>query len=433
MQAIILLVILIFLNAVFASAEIAVLSMSETKLRKLVEEGDKRALKLNSLVEQPARFLATIQVAITLAGFLQSAFAADTFADPLAASLVEAGVPVPERVLRSAAIVLITIILSYFTLVFGELVPKRLAMKKSEQMALGMSGILYLVAKVFAPLVWLLTVSTNLVLRLMGISPEEEEDQVTEEEIRMLLMEGSQQGNIQLEETQMIRNVFEFDDISVDEICTHRRETVMLYLEDSLEEWDEVIRSHRYTQYPVVGESQDDIIGVLDTKDYFRLNDRNRENVLAQCVEEAYLIPESMKANVLFRQMKEKHVYFAILIDEYGGMRGIITDHDLIEALVGDLDDEEEAGRPEDIRRLGENCWKIQGGASLDQVEEAVGVKLPTDVFDTFSGYIWGLAGRVPDDGERFVWETDELEIRILGVENHVIKEAVVRKKEKEL
>ena len=430
MQAILLLIILIFLNAVFASAEIAVLSMNETKLKKLVGEGDRKALKLNSLIEQPARFLATIQVAITLAGFLQSAFAADTFADPLVAALVGAGVPVPESVLRSGAIVLITIILSYFTLIFGELVPKRLAMKKADQMALGMAGMLYFVAKVFAPLVWLLTISTNLVLRLMGISPEEEEDQVTEEEIRMLLMEGSQQGNIQMEETQMIRNVFEFDDIPVDEICTHRRETVMLYMEDTPEEWDEVIKNHRYTHYPVVGESQDDIIGVLDTKDYFRLDDRSRENVMKQCIEEPYLIPEGMKANVLFRQMKEKHVYFAVLIDEYGGLRGIITDHDLIEALVGDLDEAEEAGRPEDIRRIGQNCWRIQGGASLDEVEEALGMKLPTETYDTFSGYIWGLAGRVPDDGERFVWETDELEIRVLGVENHVIKEAVVRKKD---
>ena len=429
MQAIVLLIILIFLNAVFASAEIAVLSMSETKLKKLVGEGDRRALKLNNLIEQPARFLATIQVAITLAGFLQSAFAADTFADPLVTVLLEAGVPVPANVLRSAAIVLITIILSYFTLVFGELVPKRLAMKKTEQMALGMAGLLYFVAKVFAPLVWLLTVSTNLILRLMGISPEEEEDQVTEEEIRMLLMEGSEQGNIQLEETQMIRNVFEFDDIPVDEICTHRREAVMLYLEDTPEEWEEVIRNHRYTHYPVVGESQDDIVGVLDTKDYFRTDDRSRENIMKRCVEEPYLIPESMKANVLLRQMKEKKVYFAILIDEYGGMSGVITDHDLIEALVGDLNDAEEPERPEDIRKLGEDCWKIQGSASLDEVEETVGVKLPTDTFDTFSGYIWGLAGRVPDDGERFVWETDELEIRVLSVENHVIKEAIVRKK----
>ena len=357
MQAIVLLIILIFLNAVFASAEIAVLSMSETKLKKLVGEGDRRALKLNNLIEQPARFLATIQVAITLAGFLQSAFAADTFADPLVTVLLEAGVPVPANVLRSAAIVLITIILSYFTLVFGELVPKRLAMKKTEQMALGMAGLLYFVAKVFAPLVWLLTVSTNLVLRLMGISPEEEEDQVTEEEIRMLLMEGSEQGNIQLEETQMIRNVFEFDDIPVDEICTHRREAVMLYLEDTPEEWEEVIRNHRYTHYPVVGESQDDIVGVLDTKDYFRTDDRSRENIMKRCVEEPYLIPESMKANVLLRQMKEKKVYFAILIDEYGGMSGVITDHDLIEALVGDLNDAEEPERPEDIRKLGEDCW----------------------------------------------------------------------------
>ena len=201
MQPILLLIVLIFLNATFASAEIAVLSMNETRLKRMAEEGQSRANRLLSLTRQPARFLATIQVAITLAGLLQSAFAAENFADPLVKALVEAGVTVPENILKSVSIVVITLVLAYFNLVFGELVPKRVAMKKSESLALGMSGILYWVSRIFAPLVWLLTASTNLILKLMGLSPEDEEDAVTEEEIRMLLAEGKEQGHIQAEET----------------------------------------------------------------------------------------------------------------------------------------------------------------------------------------------------------------------------------------
>ncbi len=299
------LVILIFLNAVFASAEIAVISMNETKLRSLAEQGDKRAGKLLNLTKQPARFLATIQVAITLASLLQSAFAAENFAGSLSVALVNAGVPVPENVLKSAAIVVITVILGYFNLVFGELVPKRIAMKKADKLALGMANMLYFVSRFCAPVVWILTKSTNLVLRLFRIDPEEEEEAVSEEEIRMMLLEGSKKGTIQEEETELIQNVFEFDDISVEEmrlfridpeeeeeavseeeirmmllegskkgtiqeeeteliqnvfefddisveeICTHRREVVYLSREDNLDIWNEIVQENRHTKYPV--------------------------------------------------------------------------------------------------------------------------------------------------------------------------------------
>ena len=214
--SIILLIVLIFLNAIFASAEIAVISMNDAKLKKLTEEGNKKAIKLTKLTEQPARFLATIQVVITLAGFLNSAFAADYFADPLVDLFVSLGVPIPRSVLSSVSVIIITVILSYFNLVFGELVPKRIAMKKT------LAGPLYTISKIFTPLVFLLTVSTNGVLRLLGIDPNESEEQVTEEEIRMMLSEGSQQGTIDQSETEMIQNVFDFNDISVEQICTHR-------------------------------------------------------------------------------------------------------------------------------------------------------------------------------------------------------------------
>lgn len=431
MQPIVLLVILIFLNAVFASAEIAVISMNETKLRSMAEQGDGRARKLLSLTSQPSRFLATIQVAITLASLLQSAFAAENFAGELSAALVGAGVPIAEEILKSVAIVVITVILGYFNLVFGELVPKRIAMKKAETLALGMANMLYFVSRVCAPVVWILTKSTNLVLRLLRINPEEEEEAVSEEEIRMMLMEGRKKGTIQEEETELIQNVFEFDDISVQEICTHRREVIYLSEEDNLDIWNEIILGNRHSMYPVCGENRDDILGILDTRDYFRMDAGSRDEVIKNCVEPAFFIPENMKANVLFRQMKERREYFAVLIDEYGGMTGIITLHDLMEALVGDLGEKEEADAPKDIEKVGEKTWLIQGFALLSEVEEELEIKLPTEEFDTFNGYVCDVLGRVPDAGETFSLETEDLVIRVKGVKSHMIEEAVVRVKDK--
>lgn len=425
-------VVLIALNAIFASAEIAVISMNETKLKKMAEDGDRRARHLYTLTEQPAKFLSTIQVAITLAGQLGSAFAADSFSGPLSDWIISMGVDVPERVVRTVALVVITVILAYFSLVFGELVPKRIAMKKSEQLSLLLSGLLYGVSKAFAPLVFLLTKSTNGVLRLLHINPEEEEEQVTEEEIRMLLMEGNAQGNIDSEESEMIRNVFEFDDISVEQICTHRVDMDCLYLDDDMKEWETVIHSTRHTHYPVCKENQEDIVGVLDTKDYFRLEDKSRENIMANAMEKAYFVPDTMKANTLFQNMKKKRIYFAVLVDEYGGVSGIITLHDLMESLVGDLYEPDEEEEPDDIVKISDNQWRIQGGADVEDVAEELRIELPSQDYDTFGGYVCGVIDRIPEDGETFVCSTDDLEIRVLAVENHRIKEAVVWKKEKE-
>ena len=407
--AVILQVVLIALNAVFASAEIAVISMNETKLKKMAEDGNKKAIKLSKLTEQPARFLSTIQVAITMAGLLGSAFAAENFAGPVVDALVSLGIHAPEKVMRSVVVLLITVILAYFNLVFGELVPKRIAMKKTEAMALGMSGMLYAVSKAFAPLVFLLTVSTNGVLRLIGIDPEEQEEQVSEEEIRMLLTTGNEQGNIDAQETEMIQNVFEFDDISVLELCTHRLDVVYLSLEDDDAQWEETIHESRHTFFPVCGESIDDIRGVLNTKDYFRMRGKSREYILEHAVDQVDLVPETMKANVLFQNMQKSRNYFAAVIDEYGGISGIITLHDLMEALVGELYETEEAPMPLAVEKIGENTWKVRGYADLEDVSDALEVELPTDTYDTFSGFICGLIGKVPRNGEQFSCEYDAL------------------------
>ena len=426
----ILLIVLILLNAVFASAEIAVISMNEAKLQALTQAGNKKALKLTKLTQQPARFLATIQVAITLAGFLSSAFAADYFSDPLVSALLKAGVPIPEAVLNSASVLVITIVLSYFSLVFGELVPKRIAMKKSESLALSLAGLLYAVSRIASPLVALLTVSTNGILRLLGIDPEESDEEVTEEEIRMMLSQGSQQGNIEKEETEMIQNVFAFDDTSVEEVCTHRVDVVTLDLDDDMEVWKETIQNSRFTYYPISGEDDDDIIGVLDTKDYFRLVDQSRESVMANAVDKPYFVPETVKADVLFRNMKQERKYFAILLDEYGGLSGIITLRDIMQLLVGDFYEEDDVADDCELIQTGEREWRIQGGADLEEVSEKLAVQLPVEEYDTFGGYVCGILGHVPDDGTSFQLETDDMHILVHNVENHRIVDTTVLVKE---
>ncbi|MGN0528344.1 MAG: hemolysin family protein [Eubacterium sp.] len=424
--SVILLIVLIFLNAVFASAEIAVISMSDAKLNKMTSEGDKRAVRLSKLVSEPSRFLATIQVAITLAGLLSSAFAADKFAQPIVDAIIKSGADVSRSLVSNITIIVITIILAYFNIVFGELVPKRLAIKKAESMALGLSGLLTGVSVVFKPIVFILTASTNLILRIFGIDPNESDDRVSEEEIRMLLAQGNEQGTIKTSESEMIYNVFEFDDITLEQICTHRIDVVSIDLNDSADRWEKTIDSNRHSFFPIYDENHEDIVGVLDTKDYFRLDDKSKESILANAVDKPFFVPEGMKANVLFKTMKKTRRYFAVVVDEYGGLTGIITLHDLLEALVGDMYETEEEAKPEDISRLTENSWCIYGCADLDDVSKALGVDMPCDTYDTFNGYVCSVLERVPKNGESFECETGDLKIKVHNVINHIVDKTTV-------
>lgn len=426
--AIILQVVLIFLNAVFASAEIAVISANETKMQKMAEKGDKRASRLVKLTSQPAKFLSTIQVAITLAGFLGSAFAADNFAKPLVKILMNAGISIPESVVNSVCVVLITLILAYFNIVFGELIPKRIAMKKAEKMALGLSGILRFVSVLFAPIVWLLTVSTNGILRLCGINPNEEEEEVTGEEIMMMAEAGSEKGSIDTEENELIKNIFEFKELTVGEVCTHRKDTDILFMPKTDPDWKMLIHATRHTYYPVCGKDIDDVQGVLCTKDYFRLEDKSRENVMKKAVTPAVFVAENTPANTLFYKMKMTREYFAVVVDEYGGMSGIVTLHDLLEQLVGELTEKDDKAEYE-IKRLGDGEWEITGLAPIDKVEEMLGVKLPEEEsgeFETFGGYVCGMMGTLPEDGSTFELSTEQMNIRVLSVAERCIKKVIV-------
>ena len=329
---------LIALNAVFACAEIAVISAKDARIAALAQEGNRRAVRLARLTNQPARFLATIQVAITLSGFLGSAFAADNFSEPLVDWVVSLGLKASPAVLDTVAVVLITLILSYLTLIFGELVPKRLAMKNAESLALALSGLVSFISVAFKPIVSLLTVSTNGMLRLLRVDPDEDEDVYSEEEIRMMATAGSQKGTIGAEENEFIQNLFEFDDLRAEDFATHRTQMSVLWAEGSTADWEREIFSSRHSLYPVCRDSTDKVVGILDIKDYFALPERGVEAALKSAVKEPYFVPDSIKADVLFRRMREEQLRLVVVLDEYGGVTGIVTLSDLLELLVGDLD-----------------------------------------------------------------------------------------------
>ena len=417
----------IALNAIFACAEIAVISMNDNRLAQLTAEGDKRAVRLSRLTAQPAGFLATIQVGITLVNLLSSAVATENFSDRLVAWLLALGISVPRGLVQALSMALITIVLTYFTVLLGELIPKRLAMKKAEEIALGMSGLIYVVSKIFTPVVWLFTVSPNGLLRLMGVDPNSTEDSDPEEEIRLLLDAGKQQGTIQAEERSMIQNIFEFDDISAEDIMTHRTEVAMLWLDDTDQQWEQTINQVRHTAYPICDETPDKIVGILDSEDYLRLNDRSRHSVMLHAVKPAYFVPETVRADVLFQNMKKAREYFAVVVDEYGGMSGIVTINDLLEQLVGDLD--EDASLPQElppIQKLDANTWRVRGSAPLEDVAAQLGVSLPVEDYDTFSGYVFNLLGMIPRDGSTPEVQDGGLTIKISQIKGHRLESAVV-------
>lgn len=412
-------IVLIALNAVFASAEIAVISMNDAKLEKMASRGDRRAKRLVALTEQPARFLATIQVAITLSGFLGSAFAADNFSDKLVDWILSFGVPIPQSTLSSISVILITLILSYITLVFGELVPKRVAMQKTEQIALGVSGSVSFLSKIFAPVVSFLTFSTNILLKLMGIDPDADDEVVTEEEIRMLVDAGGEKGVIDEDEKEFIQNVFEFDDLTAEEVATHRTEITILWRDDEIEKWAETIHESRFTRYLVCGETEDDVIGVLDARDFFRLEDRNRETVMKEAIKPAYFVPKTVTADTLFARMRRDKQRLAVVLDEYGGLCGIITLIDLVEQLVGDLGSED---APKDILRISADTWQIYGSASTRDVYEELGIDIPEELpSSTFGGIIISELGFIPEDGTRPELTVDGFNIRVNQVSEHRI------------
>lgn len=424
---------LIGLNAIFACAEIAVITINENKLERLSEQGNKKAKKLQKLKSEPARFLATIQVAITLSGFLGSAFAADNFSDRLVSWVLSLGVGIPKSTLDTVSVILITLILSYFTLILGELVPKRVAMQKAESLALALSSLVYFISKFFKPIVSFLTFSTNTILRIMRIDPNKTDDDMSEEDIRMMIDAGSRNGAIDNDEKTLIHNIFEFDDMTAGEIATHRTDVKVLLLSQTDEEWDDIIRNGHHGKYPVCSESADKVTGILDTKVYFRLKSYDRDTVMKNAVKPAYFVPEGVNAEVLFKNMKATHNYFAVVLDEYGGMTGIITITDLIEELIGDIETDPEKGEYipdiEEITDESGTFWLIKGSAFIDDIKREVGITFPETECDTFGGFVFAAIGVIPKDGSSLELNFDSFTIDSTEISNHHLVKARLRAK----
>ena len=426
--------ILILINAFFASTETSVVSINENRIRKQAEEGDAVAAKLLKLIESPTRFLSTIQVCITLSGFLASAFAADSFASMLSGAILASGFTLlSPSVLNTVCVVLITLILSYFMIVLGELVPKRIALQNPEKVARFSCKVITVVSKIFTPLVWLLTISTNGVLRLFGINLNDTSEEVTEEEIRMMVDIGSESGAIEQDERTMIENIFEFNNTTAADAMVHRMDVVALQADDSDAEILETIRQSGLSRFPVYDEDIDDIIGVLNTRDFLLNTQATERKTTRELLRKPYLVPETVPADTLFSNMQKQKVHLAIVVDEYGGMSGIVTMEDLLEEIVGNIYDEFDPSEDAEIEKLGENLWRVNGTVELEMLAEELDVQLPLEEdYDTLSGMVFSSFDRIPEDGARPEITLNGLHVQVESICDHRVEKALVSKLEPE-
>ena len=417
--SIIILAILILINAFFASAEIAFISLNDAKIDMQAKEGNKKAKKIQNMLKNPSKFLATIQIGVTLAGFLSSAFASDTFADKLS-PILNMWIPsVSISTWKSVSIIIITIILSYFTLVFGELVPKRIAMRYYEKVSFASIGIIKTISVITAPFVKFLTFSTNLVSKLFGVTGEEE-DNVTEEEIRMMVDVGEEKGTIQEEEKEMINNVFEFNDKVVSEIMVPRNKIFALDIDMTISEVIEKLSvDMRYIRIPVYDETMDNIKGIIYIKDIL-LSNKNKNSKIKSLVKEAYFVSETKRVNELFQELRKDKKQIAIVLDEYGGTAGMVTMEDILEEIVGEIYDEYDK-ETDKFKKIDNNTFLFDASIALYDVEKILDIEIEEDDVDTLAGYLIKKLDRIPKDGEKPIVETEKVIYKIENVKNRKI------------
>lgn len=427
-------IVLILINGFFAGTEMAVVSLNTTKLHKLEEDGNKYAAKLLNLVADSSGFLSTIQIGITLAGYLGSALAAENFSGYLVDWLYNGlGFTVlSPTALSVIAIVLITIILAYFTLVFGELVPKRIALQKSFEWAKAAYGVVSAIAFVMKPVIRFLAFSTNLVLRIMHLKVETVDENVTEEEIRMMVDIGEEKGNIDVNEKEWIQNIFDFDDVSVRRVMTQRTDVIAISLEDDKEEILHTIEESGLSRYPVYDEDLDDVVGILYARDFLLAAGKGEEIRLKELLRPAYFVPESIHADTLFADMQKKKIHIAVIIDEYGAMEGIVTMEDLVEEIVGNIYDEFDPEEEPEIVKLEDNLWKVTGNTTIDDLAEELDVEpdMEDEDYDTVGGLIISLLQAIPEDGVGFEVEGFGLHIRVQAedIKDRRIEKAYISK-----
>lgn len=426
--------IFIAINAIFAALEMAMVSLSTTRLKMLEEEGDKAAIRLLKMLENPAGFLSAIQVAISLSGFLGSAFAADSLSEPLTDWFISLGLTmIPYQTLNSISVVIITIILTLVTIIFGELVPKRIAQQKSYEVAKVFMKLLMVISTILKPIIWFTSSTTNLILRILHLKTSSEDESVSEAEIRMMVDAGSDNGTIEEDEKEMIQNIFEFNDIKVSEIMTRIGDVKYFSVDDDEETIIRTIKESGNSRYPVYEDDINNIIGILNARDFFiNINDGRRKS-LREMLRSAYFVPESIKADQLFSDMQKKKVHIAIVIDEYGETRGIVTLEDLLEEIVGNIYDEFDEAEAPEIEKIGENRWRVSGSLSIEDLEDELGIDIPDDRdYGTVGGMVFSCLHEIPEDGQTFTVEIHDLRITVTKVEDKRIAQAEIEKIEKD-
>lgn len=417
---IIVLVILVLINAFFAASEMAFVTLNDAKIAEMAKEGNKKAKKIEKMLRTPSKFLATIQIGITLAGFLSSAFAADTFVEKLAPVLYQAMPFFSLAIWQGISLVLITLLISLFTLIFGELVPKRIAMKFSEQVAFGSVGAIRIVYIVTAPFVAFLTSSTNFISKLFGIS-ETDEEIVTEEEIRMMVNQGGEKGTIDDSEQEMINNVFEFNDKEVSEIMIYRTEIFAVDGNTSIADFEKILEkeNYRYSRVPIYDETIDNMQGVLYIKDLLKSKDPTTK--IKKIARKLLYFPESKFINEAFKEMQANKMQMAVVLDEYGGTTGIVTMEDILEELVGDIYDEYDKVEFK-YEKLDDNTFRLDGSMPIFDVNKILDIEIPEGDYDTLSGFIINELDRIPEDSERPVVETEQAVFKVTKIENRKIE-----------
>jgi len=422
--------ILILLNAFFAATEIAVISLNEKKLKARAEDGDKKAVKMLEMIEEPTRFLSTIQIGITLAGFLGSAFAADNFAERLSGFIVKAfNVPASQiGLINTVAVILITLILSFFTLVLGELVPKRVAMKHKEKLAESVCGSISSLAWVLKPIIWLLTITTNGILRLFGIDPGEKEEPVSEEDIVLMLDVGADEGSLDQNNIEYIKNVFKLDGMTAEEVMTPRREIVMISKEATSDEIIAVIENEGYSRIPVYSENTDNIVGILHSREYllkYTRPDFKLEDVMLLPT----FVPAAAHLDVLFKDMQKEHKHIVVIINEYGETAGIVTMEDILEEIVGEIWDERDEA-VEDFAKLDDNTYRVMCSANIEDFFEFFEIEpeIETEAL-TVNGWIIELIGSIPE--QNFSFEYSNLSITVSKADEFMALEMIVKVNEK--
>lgn len=412
--------ILILVNAFFAGTEMAVIALNDAKIRKMSEDGDKKAKQVLKFIDNPGSFLSTIQVGVTFAGFLSSAFAANSFAHKLAL-LID---PTSKHAwIATVSTVLITIVLSFFSLVFGELVPKRVAQKYPEKWSFTAAGVVAMFSGFAKPFVNLLTISTNSVLKLFRINPDDTDPEVTEEEIRMMVDVGSEAGMIEDSEKEMIQNIFEFNDKEVSEIMTHRKKIISLPVDADFEQVMRVARNEKYTRIPIYKDTIDDVVGILHIKDLLGIDAKTFD--MNKVMREPLFVHETRKISKLFAEMKTCGMQMAVIIDEYGGTMGIATIEDMIEEIVGNISDEFDDEEQECIK-LSNGDLIVAGDMTLSDLEDVIGIELTDDDYDTIAGLVIQLLDRVPEEREKPSVKYKNLDIKVLGVQERWISKVMI-------